>query len=273
MTTVLDAAKAILLADTPGGKCAKAQQLCESWQSGTIELPKSGSSIVLPDRPARPNTPELRLPSEMKRRRLGSIAGRIALMHAIAHIEFNAIDLAADMIARFASNIRLPNEQRHAFISDWVGVCDDEARHFGLVCERLNALGSYYGALPAHDGLWQAAEATAHNILARLVIAPMVLEARGLDVTPAMITNLKRVDDSKSASVLQIIYDDEIGHVKVGTDWFHTICERESLDKTEQFHHMVRTYFKGLLKPPFNRAARDLADMPVTYYEPMAYAP
>jgi len=211
------------------------------------------------DRPARPDAPTLVAPYLVKRRRLGTPAGRGALLHAVAHIEFNAIDLAADMIARFAGSPLLSDDERPAFISDWVCVCDDEARHFGLVCERLSALGMRYGDLPAHDGLWQAAEKTADDFTARLVIAPMVLEARGLDVTPAMISKLKTAGDDDSAAVLQVIYDDEIGHVAAGRKWYASVCKREKLDETETFHKKVRDYFHGLLKPPFNHAARDLA--------------
>jgi len=175
----------------------------------------------------------------------------------------------ADMIARFAGSPLLSDDERPAFISDWVCVCDDEARHFGLVCERLSALGMRYGDLPAHDGLWQAAEKTADDFTARLVIAPMVLEARGLDVTPAMISKLKTAGDDDSAAVLQVIYDDEIGHVAAGRKWYAAVCKREKLDETETFHKKVRDYFHGLLKPPFNHAARDLAGMPTEFYLPL----
>ena len=149
-----------------------------------------------------------------RRRNFGSQAGRIALIHALAHIELNAIDLAWDIIARFHDN-RLPR----AFYDDWVGVAAEEAEHFALLADRLAALGAAYGDLPAHDGLWEAAAATAHDLLARLAIVPLVLEARGLDVTPEMILRLERADDTASAAILGRIYQDEIGHVAVGMRW------------------------------------------------------
>ena len=264
--SVFDRAVAVLKAAAPDEKTAAAKALRAAWDAG--EAPLTPVSAP-PDRPARPDAPTLVAPYLVKRRRLGTPAGRGALLHAVAHIEFNAIDLAADMIARFAGSPLLSDDERPAFISDWVCVCDDEARHFGLVCERLSALGMRYGDLPAHDGLWQAAEKTADDFTARLVIAPMVLEARGLDVTPAMISKLKTAGDDDSAAVLQVIYDDEIGHVAAGRKWYAAVCKREKLDETETFHKKVRDYFHGLLKPPFNHAARDLAGMPTEFYLPL----
>ena len=270
MTSTLQAAKAVLTAQTLDEKCAAAFALGDGVAAGTLSLPKCAESLPLPLRPSRPDAPDLKPPSELKRRRLGTQAGRAALLHAIAHIEFNAIDLAADMVARFSGHPFIQDNKRAAFISDWAQVCHDEARHFNLIRNRLAELDMQYGDLPAHDGLWQAAEATSGNITARLVIAPMVLEARGLDVTPAMITKLKSVGDFDSAAILQIIYDDEIGHVAAGSRWFSHICTNQELEPRQTFHDMVRKYFHGLLKPPFNRAARDLAGLPVDYYEPLA---
>ena len=271
MTQILELACAVLTAAEPEDKTAAAHRMSQMWQAQKV-VPLSALN-ALPDRPSRPKRPELVSPKQLKRRRLGTQAGRAALLHAVAHIEFNAIDLAADMIARFSLAPELSAADRASFISDWVSVCDDEARHFAMVNRRLMQLDCHYGALPAHDGLWQAAEATKGSIIARLVIAPMVLEARGLDVTPAMITKLRSVSDNDSADILQIIYDDEIGHVAAGARWFHAICAAQSLTPIDTFHSTVRRYFKGLLKPPFNRAARDLAGMPLDYYEPMAQLP
>ena len=155
-----------------------------------------------PLRPARPVYPELRPPRDMpKRRNFGSLAGRTALLHALAHIELNAIDLAWDMVARFA-DAGLPRE----FLNDWVGVASEEAHHFSLLSARLADFGAKYGDLPAHDGLWEAAAATAGDLLARLAVVPLVLEARGLDVTPAMTEQLDRLGDAKSSAVLRLIY-------------------------------------------------------------------
>ena len=208
----------------------------------------------------------LRPPRDMPRRRnFGSPAGRVALLHALAHIELNAIDLAWDLVARF-SDAGLPR----AFFDDWLGVAAEEAEHFALLAARLDALGSAYGALPAHDGLWEAASATAHDLIARLAIVPLVLEARGLDVTPEMIRRLERAGDPESAAILARVYQDEIGHVAVGVRWFDRLCRERGLDPQAAFHDRVRRYFSGALKPPFNREARDQAGFPAAYYEPLA---
>jgi uncharacterized ferritin-like protein (DUF455 family) len=200
-----------------------------------------------------------------RRRSGGSLAHRIALLHAIAHIELNAIDLAWDLIARFAGD-DLP----HAFFDDWIAVALEEAKHHTLVAARLGALGAAYGDLPAHDGLWEAAQATAHDLLARLAVVPLVLEARGLDVTPGMIERLRHFGDDESAAVLQVIHDDEIGHVATGRRWFEWLCRRRAEAPAATYQALVRRYFKGALKPPFNRAARDAAQLPADFYEPLA---
>jgi len=200
-----------------------------------------------------------------KRRNFGSGTSRAALLHALAHIELNAIDLAWDMVARFAGS-DLPR----AFFDDWARVGAEEARHFQLLTARLADFGADYGDLPAHDGLWEAAAATSTDLLARLAVVPLVLEARGLDVTPAMATRLDRAGDRQSAAVLQLIYEQEIGHVAIGRRWFEFCCRRENLSPAPVFHDRVRRFFKGELKPPFNRAARDAAGFPPDYYEPLA---
>jgi uncharacterized ferritin-like protein (DUF455 family) len=200
-----------------------------------------------------------------KRRAFGSPAGRIALLHALAHIELNAIDLGWDIIARFSGE-RLPR----AFFDDWVGVASEEALHFELLARRLADFGARYGDLPAHDGLWESAAATADDLLARLAVVPLVLEARGLDVTPEMAARLERVDDPLSAAVLRRIYCDEIGHVAVGVRWFERLCRRRGLIPEEIFRKRVQRFFKGALKPPFNHEARAAAGFPARYYQPLA---
>lgn len=245
-------------------KAASARQVALAWRNG------ASSHIVemdVPQRPARPPRPELLPPGAMPRRRPGSVEGRIALLHAVAHIELNAVDLAFDMIARFAPRLPGSEAERSAFVSDWVGVGDDEARHFTMVCDRLEALGAQYGDLPAHDGLWESAEATAHDVAARLAIAPLVLEARGLDVTPSMIEKLERVGDGASARVLQTIYEEEVGHVACGLRWFRHVADCEERDAREFFRTLVRTHFAGTLKPPFNIPARDRAGLPNAWYD------
>jgi uncharacterized ferritin-like protein (DUF455 family) len=200
-----------------------------------------------------------------KRRAGGSRAGRVALLHALAHIELNAIDLAWDIVARFAA-ADLPR----AFFDDWVGVASDEAEHHALLAARLADFGAAYGDLPAHDGLWEAAAETARDLLARLAVVPLVLEARGLDVTPAMIERLARLGDAESAAVLRRIYDDEIGHVAAGRRWFEHVCRTRGVEPLPTWQALVRRHFRGELKPPFNRDGRAQAGLPAAFYEPLA---
>ena len=254
-----EAAAAILAAGEPAEKVALSRALAARWRAGGMTV----GHAMPPPRPARPTRPVLCPPRSMPRRRnFGSLAGRIALIHALAHIELNAIDLAWDIIARFRHD-GLPR----AFYDDWVGVAAEEAEHFTLLVDRLGALGAAYGHLPAHDGLWEAAAATAHDLLARLAVVPLVLEARGLDVTPEMIARLERTGDAASATILSRIYQDEIGHVAVGMRWFGRLCRGRGLEPETVFQERVRRYFSGALKPPFNREARDAAGLPPRWYE------
>jgi uncharacterized ferritin-like protein (DUF455 family) len=257
-----EGAAAVLRTAEPMRKVAVSRAVSAAWSGGSLP---TGLAIAVA-RPARPDHPELRPPREMKKRRnFGSPNGRAALLHALAHIELNAIDLAWDIIARFAS----PDLPR-GFFDDWLGVATEEAEHFALLAARLSGLGVEYGALPAHDGLWEAAAATAHDLIARLAVVPLVLEARGLDVTPEMIGRLQRAGDADSAVILERIYRDEIGHVAVGVRWFELLCRARGLDPEEAFHDRVGRYFSGVLKPPFNTAARGEAGFPPGYYEPLA---
>ena len=267
---VQQAAASVVAAAAPLDKAARAQAVAEQWRAGALATPAPGAPSRAPERPARPDRPELCPPGQVPRRRLGSPAGRFALMHAVAHIEFNAIDLAFDMVARFAGDTRIADDQRAAFVSDWVSVGDDEARHFLMVRDRLLALDGDYGDLPAHDGLWEAAEATAGDLAARLAVAPMVLEARGLDVTPGMIERLENVGDQDSAAALTIIYTEEVGHVAAGARWFEHVCRNANESVETCFQALVSKYFRGALKRPFNAEARTLAGLPARFYEPLA---
>lgn len=259
-------ATAVLETADAAAKATASRGMATAWRSGAIaETGSPGAS----DRPARPARPELKLPRDMpKRRGAGTRESRIALLHALAHIELNAIDLAWDIVARFASP-KLPRE----FFDDWVGVADDEARHFLLLSERLAALGAAYGDLPAHDGLWRAASETRHDLLARLAIVPLVLEARGLDVTPGMIARFERMNDpacgdAESAAVLKVIYRDEIRHVAAGRRWFEWECARRGVEPVATWHTLVATHFVGALKAPFNDEARAAAGFRAAYYSP-----
>jgi uncharacterized ferritin-like protein (DUF455 family) len=254
-------AAAILGTADPAAKAAAGRALAAAWRTGRTTIGRARP----PARPVRPDRPVMRPPKAMpKRRAFGSQAGRIALVHALAHIELNAIDLAWDLVARFAAE-DLPR----AFFDDWVGVAAEEAHHFELLAGRLADFGVVYGDLPAHDGLWEAAAATADDLLARLAVVPLVLEARGLDVTPEMAARLVRIGDVQTAAVLQRIYRDEIGHVAVGLRWFEHLCQTRGLDPEAVFHERVRRCFKGDLKPPFNQEARAAAGIPARYYEPL----
>ena len=218
-----------------------------------------------PDHPARPGRPELLDPRDVPRRRPGSAAGRIALLHAIAHIELNAVDLHWDIIARFA-HVPMPP----GFYDDWVRAADEESKHFNLLADCLEAEGSQYGALPAHAGMWRAAADTAHDLPGRLAVVPMVLEARGLDVTPAMIDIFRKAGNGQAVAALETIYAEEVGHVAYGSKWFHFLCGRENTDPKPAFHRLVRTYFKGALKPPFNEEKRAEAGLSPDFYWPLA---
>ena len=217
-----------------------------------------------PDRPARPERPELKPPREVPRRRPGTRAGQIALLHAVAHIELNAVDLHWDILARFADT-----SMPIGFYDDWVRAGDEEAKHFNLLCDVLENLGSHYGALPAHAGMWRAAEDTAHDLMARLAVVPMVLEARGLDVTPGMIEIFRRADLPKAVAALEVIYGEEVGHVAYGSKWFHFLCGRHEQDPKDRFHELVRRHFHAPLKPPFNSEKRAEAGLPPDFYWPL----
>lgn len=266
MITLCEAALDVLTTANPIEKAEKSRAYVAKWRADEIsEIGKA----TLPDRPARPDKPELRDARDMpKRAKAGSPKMKIALLHAIAHIELNAIDLAWDVLAREfdLGGFQLPKE----FYDDWCKVADDEAKHFLMLNERLNDIGAEYGDLPAHDGLWSASEATAQDFAARLAIVPMVLEARGLDVTPGMIENMKAQGDQKTAEYLQIIHDDEVTHVKAGTDWFKAWCEFHEHDAQDKWQELVRTYFSTKLKRPFNHPSREDAGMIRDWYDPMA---
>lgn len=217
-----------------------------------------------PDRPARPQQPDLLAPREMPKRRPGTEAGRLALLHAVAHIELNAVDLHWDIIARFA-HIKMPL----GFYDDWVKAADEESKHFNLMADCLERHSSHYGALPAHAGMWQSAEDTAHDLMARLAVVPMVLEARGLDVTPQMIELFRKIKDTETIAALETIYSEEVAHVAYGSKWFHFLCGRHDHDPKELFHALVRKHFHGYLKPPFNEEKRAEAGIPPDFYWPL----
>ncbi|WP_185982713.1 ferritin-like domain-containing protein [Aureimonas mangrovi] len=219
----------------------------------------------LPTRPGRPAKPDLVAPRHVPRRSAHTLDGRLAMIHALAHIELNAIDLALDIVARFAGE-RVPR----SFFDGWMTVAMEEAKHFRLLSTRLVELGSFYGAQPAHDGLWQAVGVTAHDLGARLAVVPLILEARGLDVTPSLLVKLREAGDEETAAILEIIYNDEKKHVAIGAKWFRFLCARQGLDPAARFQELVRQCFRGDVKPPFNDRARAEAGLTPTFYRSLS---
>lgn len=252
----------VLLTPDPLAKLMAARAVARDWRMGRLA---HRFEADMPDRPARPDQPELLPPNQMpKRGKIGSDRARIAMLHALAHIEFVAIDLAFDLIGRFGAEF--PQD----FTDDWMRVGADEAMHFALLDRRLRQLGSHYGALAAHDGLWQAASETAHDALARLAIVPMVLEARALDITPATILRFQGAGDERSARILQRIMTDEIRHVFAGTKWFDHATKRLGVNPANHYQILVERHFRGALKPPFNDSARRQAGLTREFYTPLA---
>ncbi|MGQ7846269.1 ferritin-like domain-containing protein [Granulosicoccus sp. 3-233] len=222
--------------------------LPETVQEQSLVQP-SVSVVQVIDAPGRPERPALVEAHQLPRRGLGSVAGRVALVHSLAHIEFNAINLALDAVYRF-------REMPSAYVTDWLRVASDEGEHFLLLHHRLSTLDSHYGALSAHDGLWDMARRTDHDVLVRMALVPRILEARGLDVAPPMIAKLQHLKDEATADILQRIYTDEITHVEVGNRWFRFVCEQQGLDGTDVFRDLLRGENSAYLRSPYNREAR-----------------
>lgn len=259
--------RAVAVLTTADGreKTALSHHHAAAWFAARAEgAPLPIGRELPPASPARPLSPELLHPRDVPRRRPGTSAGRIALLHAVAHIELNAVDLHWDIIARFA-DVPMPL----GFYDDWVKAADEESKHFNLMCDCLEALGSYYGAMPAHAGMWRAAEDTAADFMGRLAVVPMVLEARGLDVTPGMIEVFRKAGIDHAVAALETIYAEEVAHVAYGSKWFNFLCGRHNHDPKDSFHALVRRYFHATLKPPFNTEKRAEAGLPPDFYWPL----
>lgn len=246
-------------------KVELAKKAAKAWHKRKLSLGLRSHPRKMPARPGRPERPVLLPPKQMPKRSISGMKGRIALLHSLAHIELNAIDMTWDLIARF-SWTQIPA----LFFDNWVRVGVEEAKHFELLSNRLLELGAAYGDLPAHDGLWQTAQDTGEDLLARIAIVPLVLEARGLDVTPNMIKKMYASDDKASARILEIIYKDEKHHVAFGYKWFRYLCEREGRVPEPTFHSIVRKHFRGQIKPPFNDKARSEAGLTPGFYKPLS---
>ena len=263
MQTVAHAIRAALLTADPRAKCFAARDVARAWRRGALAWE---FDVAMPDQPAWPDAPELLAPSQMpKRRKGGSERGRIALWHSLAHIEFVAIDLALDMAGRFGA------QMGREFVSDFLDVAADEAMHFALLARKLEQLGSHYGALPAHAGLWEAAHGTRHDVAARLAVVPMVLEARGLDVTPATLERVQASGDARGAKILTRILADEIRHVGLGTKHFLRCAEMFQKNPESFWQTLVKLHFRGFVRPPFNDSARLAAGLSREFYAEIAH--
>ena len=243
------AAEICLACADPQRKGALTRQFAAAIRSGELTRPETPSApqpIAMPGRPARPR---LVAPRELAQRGLGTAEGRAALIHAVAHIEFNAINLAWDAVYRFRD---LPDD----YYRDWAEVAADEARHFALLEARLAELGHAYGDFDAHDGLWDMAMRTADSCLARMALVPRVLEARGLDVTPGMIERLRQFGDTGTVAILEVILREEVAHVAAGSRWFEWCCAREGVEPQATFRELLERHFRGGLRGPFNVDAR-----------------
>lgn len=239
--------KALIETDADN-KCRLVEALHLGWLMGEITRDERAAHMNVTD-PGRPARPELVPPLEVPRRKMTTPAGRAAMIHALAHIEFNAVNLALDAAYRFRD---MPMD----FYGDWLKVAAEEALHFKLLRGHLRSMGYDYGDFPAHNGLWEMAVKTAHDPLVRMALVPRVLEARGLDATPAIVEKLKSVNDMRAVEILGIVERDEIGHVAIGSRWYLYLCEQRGLEPLATFKKLLKEYDAPPLKPPFNYAGR-----------------
>ena len=249
MNALFDAARRCLLESDPQRKVALTRACAGEFLEGRLTAPATPADATPIDAPGRPHRPRLIEPRKLPQRGLGSAEGRAALVHAIAHIEFNAINLAWDAVHRF-------RDMPPAFYRDWVGVAADEARHFALLDGRLAELGHAYGDFDAHNGLWDMALQTADSCLRRMALVPRVLEARGLDVTPGMIARLRAVGDLATVEILELILREEVAHVAAGSRWFAYCCGEAGLEPEATFAELLEQCMRGSLRGPFNTEAR-----------------
>jgi len=256
----------IALMDTDTeNKIALVGALAQAVQADAIDLSERFVPEA-PSEPGRPALPELVDPRALERRSTATATGRAALIHAVAHIEFNAINLALDAVCRFP-------EFPRAFYCDWLRVAAEEATHFQLLREHLLNLGYDYGDFPAHNGLWEMALKTAHDALARMALVPRVLEARGLDASPGIIRRLRAAGDLRGAEILEIILREEVGHVAIGSRWFNHLCTERGLDSDSTFVRLLSAYDAPRAVLPLNIEARrqaQFSDRELAYIETVA---
>ncbi len=250
-SSLFDAAFECLMLNEVADKLTATHQLFQAWQAGHLSIaPEHARMEVEPVLAAGlPAALQLVSPRQLPKRGLQSAEGIIALLHAISHIEFNAINLALDAVYRFRD---LPR----AYYDDWIRIAEEEAYHFELLQTPLTRLGSHYGALVAHNGLWEMAVDTMDDVLVRMALVPRVLEARGLDATPSIIEKLKQQRQHELVEILEIILREEIGHVAVGTQWFNYCCQQRALVPDVTFRELLKSRFRGSLRNPMNTEAR-----------------
>lgn len=246
-TNLYNALYRALMTNDPNEKIRQVYAIYYAYRDGLYT--RDPCAVVSVPDAGRPSKPELVAPKDVPRRRMGTIEGLQAMLHAIAHIEFNAMNLSLDAAYRFQN---MPEE----FYRDWIRVAKEEAYHFSLIEGRLRELGAQYGDFPAHAGLWEACVETEYDVMVRMALVPRVMEARGLDVTPQIQEKLRQVGEERTARLLDIIYRDEHGHVAIGSHWFKYCCENRNLNYRETFAELLTGYLRNKIKGPFNMQAR-----------------
>ncbi|CAM3606693.1 ferritin-like domain-containing protein [Polynucleobacter brandtiae] len=243
----------VLLLTDPGQKVSQIKQLFDDYHQQRVELSPAAlihfDGLVLPGRPEKP---ELVSPQKAPKRSMSTPEGRIRLLHSLAHIEFNALNLALDALARFS-------EMPQQYYEDWLKVAKEEAYHFSLIEGHLRSLGSYYGDLTAHNSLWEMVERTSDQVIARMALVPRTMEARGLDAVPAIRDRFIQIKDHAVVDILDIILRDEVGHVLIGNQWFNYLCSKDKLSPITTYRELARKYCAPVLRGPFNFEARERA--------------
>ena len=248
LDNLFDAAHRCILLQDPFAKAEQARRLYECWCAGQLDTRSPAPPTAIPV-PGRPTLPRLVDPRKVPKRGFNSKQGVVRLAHAITHIEFNAINLALDAVYRFR---RMPRD----FYADWLRVAAEESRHFLMLAAYLAQHDTAYGDYDAHNGLWETAVRTDHDVMVRMALVPRVLEARGLDVTPGMIEKLKKAGERQLVEILEIIHREEIGHVLIGSRWFRYVCEQRGLSPRDVFTRLLTDYMKGVIQGPFDEASR-----------------
>lgn len=248
LESLFERARECLQARDPQHKYHLTRELAADWRAAPLDYQSDDAPEPIGEA-GRPEHPKLVPPRDVPRRSVNTARGRVVLAHALAHIEFNAINLALDAVYRFRG---MPEE----FYADWLKVADEEAYHFSLLNAYLQDHGGAYGDFDAHNGLWEMAQLTAHDVMVRMALVPRVLEARGLDVTPGIMEKLRKAGDDAFVGHLKIIHRDEIGHVAIGSHWFKYLCEQRGLDARSTFKHLIHDYMQGSLRGPFDEVAR-----------------